>query len=67
MQRGYPVDQAKKFFKLLFDTRYPKDYKGFFQGTFKIVRNDKTNADFERLSIAFMRYLGTETEIERID
>lgn len=67
LQRGYPLDQAKKFFRLLNDTHYPKDYKGFFQGTFKIVRNDKTNADFERLSIAFMKYLGTEDAIERLD
>jgi len=52
---------------LLNDTRYPANYKGFFQGTFKIVRNDKTNADFERLSIAFLKYLGTEDAIERLD
>ena len=66
-QRGYSIEQAQKFFKLLNDTRYSFDYKGFFQGTFKIVRNDKTNADFERLSIAFMKYLGTEDAIERLD
>ena len=67
MQRQYPIEQAKKFFQLLNDSHYPVNYKGFFQGTFKIVRNDKTNADFERLSIAFMKYLGTEDAIERLD
>ena len=65
--RGYPAENAVRFFKMLGDSHYPSDYKGLFQGTFKIVRNDKTNADFERLSLAFMKYLGTEQQIERVD
>lgn len=65
--RRYPFEQAKKFFKLLSDSRYPANYRGIFQGTFKIVRNDKTNSDFERMSLAFLNYLGTEEAIERLD
>lgn len=65
--RGYPLSQAQKFFKLLQDSRYPLSYKGLFQGTFKIVRNDKTNKDFENLTMSFLKYLGTENAIERLD
>lgn len=65
--RNYPVDNAKKFFKLLTDSRYPLQYKGFFQGCFKIVKNDKINADFDSLTLSFLRYLGSESQIERLD
>lgn len=65
--RGYPIDKAKKFFKLLYDTHYDLDYKGLFQGCFKIVRRGKLNDDFDRLTMSFLKYLGSENEIERLD
>ena len=65
--RKYPVKQAEKFFRLLASVNYPLDYKGLFQGCFKIVRNNKINKDFEQLTMAFMKYLGEDKEIERID
>ena len=46
---------------------YDLNYKSLFQGCFKIVRRGKTNSDFERLTMAFLKYLGTDTEIERLD
>ena len=65
--RKYPVAQAKKFFKMLSDTHYDMNYKSLFQGCFKIVRRGKLNDDFQRMSIALMKYLGTEEAIERLD
>ena len=65
--RQYPVEQANKFFKMLQQANYDLNYKGLFQGCFKIVRRGKINDDFERLTLAVLKYLGTETEIERLD
>ena len=65
--RNYPIDNARKFFKLLADTGYDLNYKGLFQGCFKIVRRGKLNDDFDRLTLAFLKYLGTEDAIERLD
>lgn len=65
--RKYPILQANKFFKLLKNSNYDLSYKGLFQGCFKIVRNDKNNKDFENLTMSFLKYLGTENEIERLD
>lgn len=48
-------------------THYPADYRSLFQGCFKIVRRGKTNSDFERITLALLKYLGTENEIERLD
>lgn len=44
--RKYPASQAQKFFKLLADSHYDMNYRGLFQGCFKIVRRGKTNDDF---------------------
>ena len=65
--RKYPLENVKKFFKLLSDSHYDLKYKGLFQGGFKIVRRGKLNSDFERLSLAFLKYLGDENQIERLD
>ena len=65
--RKYPVKQAQKFFGLLSSVNYPLDYKGLFQGCFKIVRKGKINDDFDNLTMAFMQYLGQNGIIERID
>lgn len=65
--RNYPLAQAEKFFKMLADSHYDLTYRGLFQGCFKIVRRGKLNSDFEALSMAFLKYLGTETAIERLD
>lgn len=65
--RGYPVEKAQKFFNLLAATRYDPEFKSLFQGCFKIVRRGKLNSDFEQLTMAFLQYLGTENEIERLD
>ena len=65
--RKYPLENAQKFFQLLKDSHYDLEYKSLFQGCFKIVRRGKLNSDFERLTLAFLKYLGTEDEIERLD
>lgn len=65
--RNYSVEKANKFLQLLRISNYDLNYKGLFQGCFKIVRDDKTNKDFDQLTMAFLNYLGTENEIERLD
>lgn len=65
--RNYPVEQANKFFSMLVTSHYDMTYKSLFQGCFKIVRRGKLNDDFDRLTLAFLKYLGTETQIERLD
>lgn len=65
--RSYPKSQAVKFFKLLQDSKYDLNYRSLFQGCFKIVRRGKLNDDFDRMTLAFLKYLGTENEIERLD
>lgn len=65
--RNYPIQKAKLFFDLLKSINYDLNYKGLFQGCFKIVRNGKINDDFDRLTLSFLKYLGNENEIERLD
>ena len=65
--RKYPKEQAVKFFKMLQNSNYDLNYKSLFQGCFKIVRRGKLNDDFDRMTMAFMKYLGTEKAIERLD
>lgn len=65
--RKYPVANAQKFMNLLQASHYDINYKSLFQGCFKIVRNNKTNSDFDNLSLAFLKYLGADGEIERLD
>ena len=65
--RNYPVDRANKFLHFCHMAHYDFNYRGLFQGNFKIVRNDKTNRDFEALTLAFLRYLGDDGVIERVD
>lgn len=65
--RNYPIANAQKFIQLLQTSHYDLSYKSLFQGCFKIVRNNKINNDFDNLTMSFLKYLGTETEIERLD
>ena len=65
--RNYPIDRAKKFIDFLIHQNYDLNYKSLFQGCFKIVRKGKINSDFENLSLAFLKYLGDENAIERLD
>ena len=65
--RGYPLEKAQKFIDFLQMQNYDLNYRSLFQGCFKIVRRGKTNSDFERLTMAFLKYLGTDNEIERLD
>lgn len=65
--RKYPVENANKFIKMLNMSNYNYEYKSLFQGCFKIVRRGKLNSDFENLTMAFLKYLGKENEIERLD
>lgn len=65
--RKYPIEKAQRFFDLLKSSNYDLNYKSLFQGCFKIVRRGKINDDFDRLTLSFLKYLGTENEIERLD
>ena len=65
--RNYPVENARKFLQFCRMSNYDFNYRGLYQGNFKIVRNDKVNRDFEALSLAFLKYLGEDGVIERLD
>lgn len=65
--RGYPVEKARKFLDVIQKAGYNLEYRSLFQGCFKIVRRGKINSDFERMTLAMLKYLGTDTEIERLD
>ena len=65
--RNYPTEQRDKFFKLLADSNYDLSYKSLIQMTFSIHKNDKLNKDLLQMTYMFLKYLGTENEIYRLD
>lgn len=65
--RKYPTEQRDKFFKLLADSNYDLSYKSLIQMTFSIHKNNKLNNDLLQMTYAFLKYLGTEDEIYRLD
>lgn len=66
--RGYDRDRAMSILNLLGNiTKYDFNYKGQAELTICIERNCKEVEDLDRMTYAFLRYLGSEDKIERID
>lgn len=66
--RQYPLENAKKFFKLLSDARYDPRYRGLFQICFSVKRRGKTTDAIDAMTMALMKYLSVDQEkFERLD
>lgn len=68
--RQYPPEQANAILGFLQQAEgYPvKDYKGMAQMCFQIQVNNRFNNDLNRMTYAYLKYLGDkETGIERVD
>ena len=66
-QRKYPKSEAVKCIEMMLRLGYDADYKGIFESTFEIQRNNEINNQINNLVYDFLRYLGNENGIQRIN
>jgi len=66
-QRGYPRQQAERCLKAMKERGYDFGCRGMFQGGFAITRRNETTRRIEGETLEFMRELGVNGEIERLD
>lgn len=65
--RNYPMECAKKCISTLSNIGLDKNYKGLYQFSWCLMRNDKTSNDLNNLSLSLLKCLGDEEKIERLD
>lgn len=66
--RKYPLENTKRFFKLLADAKYDPRYKGLFQICFSIKRRGEITKAIDDMTMALMQYLSIGQEkFERLD
>lgn len=65
--RNYPRAQADRCLSLMRKLGYDMSYRGLYQGCFEIVRNIPINRRLNELTFDFLKYLGYDGRIERID
>lgn len=65
--RSYPETQAKRCIESMREKGYEFNYKGMFQGGFCILRRNKICRDIETTTYNYLKELGTDNQIERID
>lgn len=66
-ERGYPQSQADHCLKSMRDRGYDFSYRGMFQCCFSIQRRGALTDDIDRRTMEYLRELGTDGIIERID
>lgn len=64
--RGYSQEAMDRQLELMQQMGYALNYKGLFECSFEIVRNNSVNADINKLIYLLLKYLGRGT-IERMD
>lgn len=66
--RGYPQSQIEKCLDFMLSLNYDIiDYKGLYEGGFAIQRNNKNVNLANSFTFNFLKYLGENDKIERID
>lgn len=65
--RSYPAKQAAKCISMMDSLGYDFLYKGMFQGCFSIQRRGELTESIDKLTLYFMRSVGEEGKIERLD
>lgn len=66
--RGYPVENANKFFNFLKDARYDINYKGLFQLCFSIKRRNEITNAIDAMTMSILKYLSLgQDKFERLD
>lgn len=65
--RNYPIEQAKKSAALMNALKYTQDYKGCFEATFKIQKNNYINNEINRFVWKCLVKLGDENHVDRVD
>ena len=65
--RGYPRQQANKCLAFMRRMGYDFNTKGLYQGCFEIMRKSHVNDLINDLTFDFLRWLGDDGKIERID
>ena len=65
--RNYPVEQAERCLKAMADRGYDFGYRGMFQLGFAIMRRNEVTQRLNREVYDWLRELGSEGEIERLD
>lgn len=65
--RNYPPEQARRCLQAVSDMGYPLDYRGLFQCTFEVVRDNAINRELNERTLQMLHALRTDADIERID
>lgn len=65
--RGYDKAQAERCIESMCQRGYDFDYKGMFQCCFSIQRRGELTNKIDKMTLDYLKELGTNNEIERID
>lgn len=65
--RNYPIIQFNKCMTMFKVAGYDPKYKGLYQGGLRICKNTELNKNIDEMVFAFMKKLGTDDKIERLD
>lgn len=65
--RNYPKEQADLCIESMKSKGYDFNYKGMFQGCFSIQRNNETTRNIDKLTFNYLKELGGDNAIERLD
>jgi hypothetical protein len=66
--RGYPKENAIKAMTMMVQLGYDLNYKGLYETTFEVVRNNKLNNNINEITHSLLHYLGKDEETpERIN
>lgn len=65
--RNYPIEQARKSAALMKALGYSPNYKGCFEATFKIQKNNKINSEINDFVWKCLVKLGDENHVDRVD
>ena len=64
---GYTMEQAQYCIDTLLHLGYKREYRGMFQASFEVVRNNRMNEDINSLTYALLRRVALDGHIDRID
>ena len=65
--RGYPRERAERCMEFMESMGYDLSYRGLYQGGFSIMRRNERTRELNKEVFNWLRELGTDGEIERLD
>ena len=66
-RKGYPPKQAERCTDVIKRLGYKEGYRGLFQMSFEVVRDNRVNDDINEIAYRLLRYVALDDTIDRID